>query len=198
MIKQLIMTTFLVFSISACAHDLDDMLNNKMTFDGSRIFQFPSQADFPDPECKKYANKKAVYSINYVKNGGSFEVLLEDVDGKSAGKDHLSCIFAGKQTIKWKAGKNVRYIKISMYSDQAKTIEGCASEKETDCDPLRDKFKNVHMLKAKNLNSSDVESFYYDVIVVPSNGFSCLTAPVSAENQQRDTCVLDPKLKIVR
>jgi hypothetical protein len=198
MIKLMIAVSVSLLSTMLFAHDFEEMLNSPITYDKSVIFDYPKGKQFPDPECKRRANKKAVYSINYKKVNGTYKILVKDINGKEEGERHLACIYSQKQSIKYKAGKNVRSFKLQFFKDKEKTKKGCPVGNQARCDSLRNVFKSHRIFEGRQLIGKDVEEYFYNIVINPSNGLTCVTTEMNEENRRKDSCVLDPKIKIVR
>jgi len=174
------------------------MLNSPITYDKSAIFDYPKGKPFPDPECNRRAHKKAVYSIDYKKVNGTYRIFVRDKNGKEEGENHLACILSEKQSIKYKAGKNVRSFKLQFFKDKDKTKEGCPVENQARCDSLRRVFKPYRIFEGKKLIGTNVDEYFYNIVINPSNGLPCVTSEMNEKNRRKDSCVLDPKIKIVR
>lgn len=189
--KKLLIAVLLSFySFSSYAYEL----GNKSNFDSSGDFDAPN--GYGDTECtREKAHKKAVYVIHYQRK----RITIKDKSGNERAEKHFACVLSQKQKIKWKAGKNVDSFKISFYEDKDKQVEGCPANKLKICEKMRDEFKKVHILKGRKLRNSKVpELFSYTITIKPSNNKDCSLGEVDDQNNRNNTCVLDPKLKILK
>jgi len=145
---------------------------------------------YPDNECKAVAKSRAIYDIDYVVQNGAYKIVMKDKHGKEASENHLLCVVEN-QKVMWKAGKNVKKIKLTFFKDSGKQTRGCPDVPSV-CKAINGAFKVTHQLKGKKIAVPVIE-FYYDITIEPKSGIPC-TDPVSGNNN----CFLDPKLKIVK